>query len=339
MGLLDAFGARHLTADTTVWRPGAVNTFTVAAADVTRDGPRVWIRLHESRWGGCAVGVWADWVSTADGVVTVRIPVGTRQGCRLTDGRHHQWITAAELWHDRRHPRSEVGPAWEVPAVWHPGEHNAIIVAVEDVTANPSGKSRRITLRCSRWEGLYFSVPNHRVRSVGAHEQRIVLVRDEPHITLYGGAKPVVVSAHDLFDDHVNPLPEPGPVLAVEHTEWLTLPVWPCHLRRATTKFGVRHVLRFPRYAQRWPRAQVWLPTGFVKADEDGPRLCLPAEHLVRVRTLDDGVVEVAAGQFVELVRVWAQTAPAPTRGVQTLDPDPVAPVSEVVIPDDLLDD
>ncbi|MFR9753853.1 hypothetical protein ACL02S_22830 [Nocardia sp. 004] len=339
MGLLDAFGARHLTSDPEVWRPDAVNTFDVAAAETSRDGEKVWIRLHRSRWEGCVVSVWADWVGIHDEVATVRIPPGTRQRCEVTDGRYSEWITAEELWRDRRHPTPESGPCWQVPAVWQPGRHNIVIVAADDVSANPSGKSQRIVLRCSRWEGLHLDVPNFRVAAVGEHERRITLDRTQSHITLRGGKAPVVVTAQELFTDRAHPLPEPGPCLAVEQTEWLRLPIQACHLRRVTTQYGARRVLRFPRFADCWPQARVWLPRGFVEEREGVSTLRLPADHTVRVHTVDDAVVELPAPEFVGMVRPWAYITPTPTRGVETVDPDPVAPVTEVVIPYDLLDD
>lgn len=337
MTLLDVFGSRHLRGeqpDPDVWHPVG-NTFTVGADQIRLDKDRVWITLTQSRWEGCQVRVWADRVTVTDDVATVECRAADRPNL-LTDGRWTTTVAPRALWQDRRTPQS--GAPYVVDPTWSPDGNNAMYVPCDDVVAAPSGRAWRVMLTCSRWEGLWFTVPLFRVEEL-ENEARVTLDRRDTHIRLYGGAQPLTVRARQVWDDRVNRQTIPGPTRAVARETWLTLLIARCHLRYVDTKFGRRCVVTIPRWASVHAEARVWLSPGLIPPDTDGMHLLrIPESRTVTLHTTGTTTV-LTAPEFVDAATEWAQRWPRPTRGIETRAPQPLTPVTEVVIPDDLLDD
>ncbi|MFE1130071.1 hypothetical protein ACFW6R_25710 [Streptomyces albidoflavus] len=319
--------------------PYGLNRLTFPAEEVVHgsEGDKyVLLRLVRSRWEGCTVVHPASMTDvTPDGSLTVKF-AGDRK-VFVSDGVRHRYVSAEALHADRVHRRDEAGERhyWPMPD-YAPGEWTEIDVPEGDVSETEV-RGRRwtvIQLTCSRWEGLHFL---HPVTLTRRHRRGYVTIRVAPdwQFRLLGGDKMLTVGSREMHEDRAAPLPEPGESLAGNPTTWHTITFHHSRVRRART--GDTRLARFPLDTE-WPDAVVLHPERLCRVREDGSEeWVFHGDWRFRLRTRESGTEELTAEEFLAAVEGWAGKKTAPGTYLQV--PEDLAPVEDIVIPDDLLED
>ncbi|MFJ2875515.1 MULTISPECIES: hypothetical protein [unclassified Streptomyces] len=337
--------------------PRGFNTFTVPLDEVVfdRDGDAL-VTLRGSRWEDCAFthpaalvtvrgagGDQGGGTATGEGTQeTVEVRFRGDWGFVVSDGRRKRHVAAQEMHADRTTGRREMpGPRhYLTPAPWRAGSWNEIDIPEGDVEDEAFGVfgdrlpgRARVTLRRSRWEGLYL---HHGHRQMTRHRPgyvTLLIPPDMESLRLRGGAERVTVAARELAEDRARPLEEPGKSLAAVQERWHRVVFAPSRIRQV--KDGAS-MCRFGWETQD-PEAVVFHRGTMCRTRRDGSVAWhFPDRWTFTLRLPGGGTRTLSATEFVEVTASWARTLPAP--GSYRLVPEQLDPVA-AELDDALLDD
>ncbi|WP_217230768.1 hypothetical protein [Streptomyces anulatus] len=320
--------------------PYGLNTLTFPAGDVAADAQDercIRLRLTHSRWEGCTALLPRSMVQQEpDGTLTARI--GGAWTIRIDDGARIGSVPAEQFHQDRTHRRDHPAQRhyWGPPP-YEDGTSGEFDVPEADVSERTNDRGEPVAvvrLVCSRWEGLRFEHPLNLLRR---HRPGHVTVRFGPHwhFRVLGGRRTLRVPAQQMHEDRTNPLPQPGPSQAVEPKTWYQVAFHPSRVRRGASTWWLPLPPGTP-----WPHAVIHHREQLVSVQDDGPDHItwrFPANWTFRARTPDGDTITVSAEEFRAAISPWAGTAPAP--GTYTRRPPALAPLDEVAVHAELLED
>lgn len=291
--------------------------------DVERDGTR--FKLAAGPYARCHLAVNFDRIiSEGDGWIDFAAPEHVSVS---EDGRRWASVPVSDVLSGD--DTKLAPPVWDDRRDWQ-----QVYVPTADVEEYAPGKSK-VTLRCSRAEGLYFIVSNRCIDTTRIEGTLALTFHKDRPVTLYGAAEKKSASARWLFDDRTNPTAEPGESLAVE---WMTLPVHSSRI--STVGKGKVSALDFPDDHDLYPGWTVYHPA---KLAQDG-ELRAHEEWNWRIVPTTGDAVEVSTAEMTELLSPWATTPKVKGRvlsdgKVTTTEPVRLAELERVGVLDDLADD